>query len=633
MVRCAYYISLTILLLARIPWASDDDRYRILKLSYSPHCTTQVAKDIYSSKSITAESDEPGTNDIVARIRNNAGDYCINHGVFTSRAFTSAGAMVAFKLPSWLRPSRVSHTRFYARVPDNPSDDIPVIFYDQSYLYARDIFSLHYFYNGSWYSLAGKGAMPNGTLVIGSEPVGAAILIDGVQYAGKTPASLSGIPAGLHTVEAHLDKYYFARRMVTVSEDSTIRLSFTLLSNMDTIFIQEGSNKGILILSQQPLDIPFAIDTDIVSTLTIKLDAGNHRIRWDGRGEYRSLDTVLSIAPGRVSYLDFVSEKLSGGISINVFPPDAQVFLDDSLIGTGHIILTLPVDVYAVRAIRKGYAVQEQEIGLFADSIITLSLNLPKQPDSDGDGFLDSLDKCPQDYGLYDGCPRPEIKTAAMIKLKELYDEMMRDPLTIGWVLGGYLHKVSMKKRFRDLLSNYEGSALNNYRGLVMGNTVSASYKGFHVSLELGQWFGQLKYRRSDTLSLDAGADKYLVYLDTFAVDGPNEPMLYIPSTALALGLHLPVKWINAVYSVGYQWENIVLDDLRKASTGARTQVRFSNNWWFHEIRAEADFKVEEKTVPAIYFDLKIPFGHPRYTNWVSIQGGIMIKFIHTFDR
>jgi hypothetical protein len=296
-------------------------------------------------------------------------------------------------------------------------------------------------------------------------------------------------------------------------------------------------------------------------------------------------------------------------------------------------MITVPAESYTIRSVRKGYGPVEQEISVFADTIVSVYLNLPRQPDQDGDGFLDSMDKCIDVYGLYDGCPRPQLKTAFRLKGLELYNELMRDPLTIGWVLAGYIQKVPMKKKFRDFLSNYEGSALNNFRGLVLGNTFTASYKGIFFSLELGQWFGGLKYRHSDTLTLNAGSDNYLIYLDTFALDGSNEPAVYIASTAPAIGIHLPIQWVNVVYSIGYQWENIVLDDLRKASNGARTQVLFSNNWWFHELRAEADIKIEKTIVPSIYFSFKLPFGQPNYTKWVCMQAGVMIKFINNLDR
>ncbi len=69
--------------------------------------------------------------------------------------------------------------------------------------------------------------LPTGTLQVSSVPAGAEIYVDGVDV-GKTPADLTGIPAGIHAITLVLNGYNEERMEVTVPASGTTSVAANL---------------------------------------------------------------------------------------------------------------------------------------------------------------------------------------------------------------------------------------------------------------------------------------------------------------------------------------------------------------------------------------------------------------------
>ena len=73
-----------------------------------------------------------------------------------------------------------------------------------------------------------------GTIFIISEPSDANIFLNGKETPFRTPATLSGVKHGLNTIEISLPDYLFAKRQINIVPDTTLTISFKLLSLSDT---------------------------------------------------------------------------------------------------------------------------------------------------------------------------------------------------------------------------------------------------------------------------------------------------------------------------------------------------------------------------------------------------------------
>ena len=69
-----------------------------------------------------------------------------------------------------------------------------------------------------------------GAINITSTPSEAEIYLNGRKTDYKTPALLTKLRAGLNTIEVSLPDYLFAKRQVNIIPDSTISISFKLIS-------------------------------------------------------------------------------------------------------------------------------------------------------------------------------------------------------------------------------------------------------------------------------------------------------------------------------------------------------------------------------------------------------------------
>ncbi|MBD3390727.1 MAG: PEGA domain-containing protein, partial [Chitinivibrionales bacterium] len=437
-----------------------------------------------------------------------------------------------------------------------------------------------------------------GAIEVSSEPPEAEIILDGTPTALATPAILADIDSGWHTLEVTIPNYLFSRRRIHVAADSMTTVSFRLISTVDTAYIIGDYTIGVLLLDRlPPKSPPYLVDGLPANSREIALNFGKHRVQWDGRTLWESLDTVVEVLPGKVTRLRFSPRRLTGILTILPDPPDAEVIVDGRSYGYGPFSHVMPTGPYRISVERIEYYPEKATAEVLPDQRITLDIALRKVPDRDHDGFLDTLDHCPDDYGLYAGCPRPRFRDAMVQNARRIKHNVKNDPFAVSCNALAYLYRTPMNNRLREVLSYFSDGPLymNNVAGVVVANRYAVSYRGFHVNVELGQWNTGLRYRKRDTLSFETADETYHVYFDSLA---GVEPAVLIPSTAVSAGAHFRLWWLDIGYALGCQWEDIILEDLELAGNGSIVSAVFDNDWWFHHLLVDINIDIGERIIP-----------------------------------
>jgi len=466
-----------------------------------------------------------------------------------------------------------------------------------------------------------------GALSVHSDPPQAEIILDGVHTGKVTPSVLLDIDTGEHTLEVSIPEYLFARRLVRVIADSILPVSFELISSLDTAYIFGERSVGVLMLERlPPASPPYLVDGIQARSLEISLNEGSHRVQWNGRHLYQSLDTVVQVARGQITHVAFSPRRLTGICVISPWPAGAEVLINGRSYGYGECNRVLPTGAYRVEVRLPGYYSKIHDIEIMPGKRELLEIVLSPVPDRDRDGFLDSADRCPDAYGLYGGCPKPRFRDAMRQNVLRLADHMRSDPLGISVTALGCLYRRPTNTRLGEIMGYYgdAGPLMNNVTGVIAANSCMLTYKGAVFSCELGQWNNGLQYRKSDTLMFGDDSAAWMVLYDSL---GGVEPGIYVPGTALSAGFHFTVQGLDAGYTLGIQFEDIIFTDLVRRSDGQTVNLVFDNDWWFHQLFVAYQFDIGTFFLPCAYARFKLSFGPHRRTGWNSFEAGTKILF------
>ncbi len=488
-----------------------------------------------------------------------------------------------------------------------------------------------------------------GSVNILSTPPNARVFLNGEETGFKTPAFLSRVKAGLNTIKVTLPDYLFATRQINIIPDTTITLSFKLISLSDTAHIIGNLQLGILNLPRPPIHSPYLVDNKQVYSEEITLNAGKHHVVWEGGNIYSSLDTVIEIFPGKLTTFSFSPVRLTGQLTVSPFPFDADVYINQRLNSTGKLHTSLATGTYSISVQRNGYTPHEQQVTIMPGRHVILEIDLIKIPDRDNDGFLDSCDHCPDVYGLYAGCPKQDRGEAIKRYARIVHDNLKKQPLTFSLNTIGLLLRNPTNESFREFISYFNDGPpfCNNKSGIIFANSYSVSSHGFHINLELGQWYSGLKYEKHwyNPILITTEDNQYYIFYKDSATN--LEPRIIIPSTSLSCGFNLTIRRFNCTYSLGYQWEDIIISDvISKAGfeqyliesdslqsdftpyTGPRTTIVFNNDFWFHKLRFEYDLAKGRRFIPSVYTSISLSFGSKPNTGWHTFQAGMLLKII-----
>ncbi|MDR3011851.1 MAG: PEGA domain-containing protein [Chitinispirillales bacterium] len=553
-------------------------------------------------------------------------DYRLYIGELDVAGFRVIPPVYTFPIPAWSRTGQIMWYRLFTEPTDNRNLDFETVFFDQERIYVQQHRTIYYSRNGVWDSIAGVAAVPFGSLRLDSDPPDADIYIYGVATGKKTPATFEDIIAGRYEIELFLPEHRFHRRSIHVPEGSAAPVSIKLMSVFDTLHVLGEGIHGILALPHPPIDSMYRINDTPIAGLQVRLPEGEHHLTWRGGGIYKDIDTAIDIPAGQAIYLNTPFERLTGTVFFELEPPDAQICVEGFPCDIGDFTAELPSGFHIARISRRGYETERRRfiISHGKKHHIRVSLNL--NADRDFDGFPDSTDKCPDVWGLYDGCPTPTYGYMLRLRYSELDEYMSNEPFSFTVSVIGGISRSPTDKRFRDIISSFSGGpggGFNNYSGITIGNMYQASYRGFMAALELGQWSSGIQYRRSDTLKINTRGENYIVRYDSLR---NVDPIIYLPSTAFSAGFKYRLLNYSIGYSLGHQWEEIKINQIERISDGNLVDVRFNNNWWYHELLFEADMFMDLVVTPSIYMKMKFPFGPTQRTKWRSFQAGLQLR-------
>jgi hypothetical protein len=631
-------IILLILIAIKVCTAQLPDLYSIAAFNVTAYDFSENANFVIKNQKTFTESDtlleissppafiRPGK--IVMRKKYGA-DYRLYIGEFDTTAFKAFPPLYAFNLPSWSRSGQAMWYRFYTKRTGNRNLDLETVFFDNERIYVQHHSKLFYSRNDEWDSIAGVPAAPYGELNLDSEPPGADIYIYGNATGKRTPAVFRDMVAGRYEVELFLPEYRFQRRRVMVPAHGSTTSSFQLMSDFDTLYVMGEAQHGVLVLPYPPIDSAYRIGDTVTyarQEQRLTLLEGEYRITWNGGGLYKDIDTSITVPAGQMTYFNAPFVRLAGSAVFELSPQDALLCIEGFPCHAGGIEINLYSGFYTARITRHGYEPERRKFVISHGKKFLIRVALNETSDRDYDGFLDSIDRCPDEYGLYDGCPKPGFKYMARMKWEDLNEYMTTEPISFAISGIGIISRDPTNRKFRTFLSSFSGGGaggLNNYKGVMLGNAYQISFRGFMAQGELGQWVSGIKFRRPDTISVNTKRNRYLIWYDSlYNVD----PAIFIPSTALSVGFKYRLLNYSVGYSIGRQWEDIVIDDIEDLSDRYFKRIVFDNDWWFHELMVEADLFIDTFVSPSLYAKFKLPFGPTLRTKWHSLQMGLQFR-------
>jgi len=157
------------------------------------------------------------------------------------------------------------------------------------------------------YTTAG-GSTGTGSISITSSPSGAAVYLDGTSQSKTTPASLTGVTAGTHTVRLTLSGYNDYSTTATVTDGGTATVSATMTPT--------SSGTGSISVTSIPSGAAIYLDGSSTgrttsSTLT-SVTAGTHTVRLTLSG-YNDYSTSVTVTSGQTAYASGSLSQTTGG--------------------------------------------------------------------------------------------------------------------------------------------------------------------------------------------------------------------------------------------------------------------------------------------------------------------------------
>lgn len=210
---------------------------------------------------------------------------------------------------------------------------------------------------------------PLGTLSIATTPPGATASLDGKDL-GRTPLTVTDLPAGEHRLAVTLDGFKPIAHALTIRREKTTELNFDLQRDV----------RRVRIVSK-PEGARIFLDGDIVGTTPAVLAAvrtGEHELRLTlaGHATVKQIVTITTDEPERS--LDFRLRALAGNLRIETTPPGAMVSIDGQDKGKTPIAITaLPIGQHQMALNMEGYQpvaktveVQDQQTTVVQETLV-----------------------------------------------------------------------------------------------------------------------------------------------------------------------------------------------------------------------------------------------------------------------
>ena len=210
---------------------------------------------------------------------------------------------------------------------------------------------------------------PMGSLQITSEPLGAAVFIDG-RTTGKTPTTIKSIKAGTYTVKLTREGYKDLVTTVKVSEEQASKVEGNLVMVPKPV---EPEPMGSLQITSDPPGAEILIDGTTSGKTPTKLEnvtAGSHNIKLRQKG-FKDFVANVTVSAGQAAEVKGDLESLIGMLKVRV-KPFGSLYVDDKLLrenAIAPVTETVPVGKRRVKAIHPVYGVWEKETEIVADKV------------------------------------------------------------------------------------------------------------------------------------------------------------------------------------------------------------------------------------------------------------------------
>jgi hypothetical protein len=224
-----------------------------------------------------------------------------------------------------------------------------------------------------------------GGLGVASVPAGAAVLLDGQPTGMETPADLSALPVGTHTVQLRRDGYDLWSQAVVVIPDRHLQIAATLAPSR--------KDWGHLRVQTHPPQARIALDgypTGKRSPDTLfNVQAGSHRLELTVEGHRPWSDTV-TVREGRTEDLLVKLQPLPtrelGNARIESDPPGASISLDGVLLRqrTPADLEYLAAGAIAVEVLLPGYRPWRGELAIRPGGRTPLAVKLAPEAANGG---------------------------------------------------------------------------------------------------------------------------------------------------------------------------------------------------------------------------------------------------------
>ena len=209
-----------------------------------------------------------------------------------------------------------------------------------------------------------------GSIKVTSTPGGAKIYLNGSSAGKSTPATLTKVAAGTHTVKVTKTGYDTEEQTVTVTANKTANVTFTL----------EGY--GSIKVSSTPGAAKVYLDgadsgkkTTCTLTHVVK---GSHTIKVDKTG-YTAQEKTVTVTAGHTTNVSFTL-KGYGDIKVVSDPTGAMVYLDGVDTGktTTCTLEEVPEGSHTVRAEKDGYEGEQKTVNVSPNATTNVLLTLTK---------------------------------------------------------------------------------------------------------------------------------------------------------------------------------------------------------------------------------------------------------------
>ena len=217
-----------------------------------------------------------------------------------------------------------------------------------------------------------------GAIKVSSTPSGADIYLDATPM-GKTPKTLTNIPAGTHQLTLVINGYTTLNKGVNITAGRTTSVSEILVRLTGSIDIKSNPSGALIYINgkyigKTPKKIP-------------GMPVGKHKIQLKLKN-YQAHSEEVTIEANGTASVSPTLRGLPGKILVTSTPSGADVYIDGRKVGQTPYSGSLSAGSHSVRVSKSGYQSFEETVTIQPNKARTLDATLKKGPDIRGDMVL-----------------------------------------------------------------------------------------------------------------------------------------------------------------------------------------------------------------------------------------------------